>query len=190
MTKSPITLRGVLSALVIAATMAAFSAQPATAQTAKKLKCNGCVKTKQVKNNSLQAKDLRDEAGANFADGDQDESIAQSQTETVRSVTIDAPRPGVVIVNATATLLGVNLNVSSRCSITTGNTVEGTHEVQAEVDASGSGDNDDYDPFALTRGFEVPSGSTTFNLVCRSELGTSRIRDSAMTAIYVPTRYD
>ena len=61
-----------LSALVIACAVAAFTAQPVAAQTAKKLKCNGCVKSKQIKNNSIAGKDLKPgfAVGTSSDDGD------------------------------------------------------------------------------------------------------------------------
>lgn len=49
-----------LSALVVACAIAVISAPPAGAQTAKKLKCNGCVKSKQLKNNGIKGKDIKD----------------------------------------------------------------------------------------------------------------------------------
>lgn len=48
----------ILTPLVVACVMAAFAAQPAGAQTAKKLKCNGCVKSKQIKNGQVRNTDL------------------------------------------------------------------------------------------------------------------------------------
>lgn len=55
-----ITWNGTLSALVIACAMTAVMAQPAVAQTAVKLDCTGCVKSKQVRNNGIRSADIRD----------------------------------------------------------------------------------------------------------------------------------
>ena len=46
-------------ALATACALAAFHAQPAAAQTAKKLNCNGCVKSKQLKNNGIKSTDIK-----------------------------------------------------------------------------------------------------------------------------------
>lgn len=61
----------VLAALVMACALAAFTVEPATAQTAKKLKCNGCVKTKHLKNGGVRNADLGNNSvnGAKIADG-------------------------------------------------------------------------------------------------------------------------
>ena len=48
-----------LSMLVAAGLLAVIFGQPAVAQTAKKLKCNGCVKSKQLKNGGIKSKDMK-----------------------------------------------------------------------------------------------------------------------------------
>lgn len=50
----------VLPAFALAILMAVVLAQGAQAQTAKKLNCNGCVKSKQLKNNGIKSKDIKD----------------------------------------------------------------------------------------------------------------------------------
>lgn len=62
MTYSPISWSRTLSALLIASSMVAFHAQPAAAQTAKKLQCTGCVKSKQLRNNGIKSQDLKNGA--------------------------------------------------------------------------------------------------------------------------------
>jgi len=59
MMTQPITHGRILSALVIACAMAVFSAQPAVAQSASSLKCTGCVKSKQLKNNGIKSIDIQ-----------------------------------------------------------------------------------------------------------------------------------
>ena len=49
-----------LSALVIAGALAALFPESAAAQTAKKLKCTGCVKSKQIQNNGIKSADIKD----------------------------------------------------------------------------------------------------------------------------------
>lgn len=144
---------------------------------------NNSVTTSRVKNNSLKATDLKDEAGADFSSGDQLLDLTASD-QIVRSVTITAPRPGVVIVNASGTFLYSFASGRSRCSITTGTTWDLSHLIIAEGSADVS-----YVPFATTRGYSVDQGSTTFNLVCDEIQGTVSISDTSLTAIYVPTRY-
>lgn len=48
-----------LAALVIAGATAAVAPSPAAAQTAKKLKCNGCIKSKQLRNNGIKGADIK-----------------------------------------------------------------------------------------------------------------------------------
>lgn len=184
MRNSPITLSGALSALVIAGAMAAFLAQPATAQSAKNLKCNGCVNSRDVKNNNLKATDLRDEAGMDFSSTTQSTAMATNVDTIFESVTISAPRTGLVMVNASGYFGFDNSGGQLSCSITTGSTVETSNEFTTEGDASSN-----LIAFGATRGFDVVAGTTTFNLVCRETTPNASVRTTNMTALYVPTRY-
>jgi hypothetical protein len=56
--KSATHLASSLSALAIAGAMASIHAQPAAAQTATNLQCNGCVNSREVQNGSIRAADL------------------------------------------------------------------------------------------------------------------------------------
>ena len=146
------------------------------------------VTTNDIRNESLQAIDILDEAGANFAGGDQIVSLSNVAT-VVRSVIIDAPTSGVVIVNASghfrfSDTVGVDLG---RCSITTDIVLDSAQLMRG---GEQTGDSMESLPFALTRGFEVNPGPTTFNLVCDELSGTVDVRDSSLTGIYVPTRYE
>ena len=58
MIKSATHLASSLSALAIAGAMASIHAQPAAAQTATNLQCNGCVNSREVQNGSIRAADL------------------------------------------------------------------------------------------------------------------------------------
>ncbi len=60
MMTQPITRSRILSAVAIACALAAFAIQPAVAQTASKLKCRGCVKSKHIKNKSIKSIDIKD----------------------------------------------------------------------------------------------------------------------------------
>ncbi len=144
---------------------------------------NGAVTAAKVANNSLTSSDIKNEAGADFADGDQSLDLT-SNAATARFVTITAPAPGVVIVNASGYFYFNNTAGAGRCSITTASTVDFDHLFIGVGDSSTP-----FDPFGATRGFTVGSGSNTFNLVCEETNGDVTIVDSSITAIYVPTQY-
>ncbi|CAN5872227.1 hypothetical protein BH20PSE1_BH20PSE1_11090 [soil metagenome] len=142
-----------------------------------------------VADNSLTAADLNDEAGANFASGDQ--TVALTITDqTVRSVTITAPTPGLVIVSASGFFqFGSGTVVDNgQCSITTGTALDDTHLISA-AEANAGLNHTLTMPFGATRGFEVAAGSTAFNLVCNQLSGAVTVNDTSLTAIFVPTRY-
>jgi hypothetical protein len=139
-----------------------------------------------VQDNSLTATDQADEAGADFASGEQTFFLTGSAA-IVRSVIITAPTAGRVIVNANGSLgYGSTAAIENvDCSITTGVTVDDSHVIRTREQAAASYD---HVPFAATRGFVVAAGSTTFNLVCNGPT-TIHIDDSSLTAIFVPTAY-
>ncbi|CAG7857285.1 hypothetical protein MCAMS1_02054 [biofilm metagenome] len=145
-----------------------------------------CVNSRDIKDNNLKAIDLKDEAGADFASGNQ--SVANVGSNViVRSVTITAPAAGQVIVNASGVFDFDDLAAieSMTCSITTDSVVDNTHAIQGTEGAADAGERM---PFAGTRGFVVAAGSTTFNLVC-SGSGLMDVHDTSLTAIFVPTTY-
>jgi hypothetical protein len=145
-----------------------------------------CVNSKDVKDDNLTAIDLKDEAGADFAEGDQD-FLLTSGTDVVRSVTVTAPTAGQVMVNASGSFLFGDTAAFEfvNCSITTAAAVDNTNRFRAnEATVSAYFRL----PFAATRGFVVPAGSTTFNLACTGST-TVHIEDSNLTAIFVPTVY-
>lgn len=59
MSNRPRAYTNIVTTLVVACAIAAFPAQPATAQTAKKLNCKGCVKSKQLQNNGIKSTDIK-----------------------------------------------------------------------------------------------------------------------------------
>ena len=71
MTYSRTFITKTLSAVVITCAVAAFYTAPVAAQTASRLNCGGCVKSKQIKNGGVKNKDLQDNAvnGQKIADG-------------------------------------------------------------------------------------------------------------------------
>jgi hypothetical protein len=132
---------------------------------------------------SITTADLLDAPRLAFSSGDQ--ILPLTGTAAIaRSVSINAPVAGTVIVNASASLqfTGAGTTDSVQCSITTGNGIDITHQTNA---SEGSTTDANYAPYAATRGFTVPAGITTVNLVCRAFLGTAELRDSSMTAIFV-----
>ena len=88
---------------------------------------------------------------------------------------------------AVSDLIGRMKGASSRrVNLTTGSAVEDGHDVHVVEWNAQLVDR----PFALTRGFGVPAGSTIFNLVCAQLDGVNAvIWDPSLTAIFVPTRY-
>jgi len=161
----------------------------ADAQTAKKLKCKGCVTSKQLKNDSVKPKDLAKTAkpaGASFVEGNQTEELTATDT-IIRKVSIRAPAAGTVIVNASG-YVAINSNINTRawCSITTGTEIDSSAVIFFNIIGNASGSSDS---FGATRGFAVDPGTTTFNLVCEELAGDALIVDTLMTAIYVPQTY-
>ena len=140
-----------------------------------------------VTNNSLTAAELNDEAGANFASGDQDLPLTAADAN-VRTVTITAPTTGLVIVSASGFFRFLSgAPEVGQCSITTGAVLDDSHLISAEESTGGANSLLDV-PFGATRGFNVAAGSTPFNLVCKAG-GVVSVHDTSLTAIFVPTRY-
>jgi hypothetical protein len=143
-----------------------------------------------IADDSLADVDMVDEPGVEFASGGQLERVGTTP-EVVRSMVLDAPTDGFVIVTATGTFYSQNTTTlgSGECGITTGTTIESTHRVGGD---GGDIVEDIEIPFAATRVYVVAAGNTTFNLVCAESAGsgsTIDIADSSLTALFVPTRY-
>jgi len=129
---------------------------------------------------------LVNEAGGDFAGGDQVVNLTGTDT-TVRDVAITAPSSGRVIVIASGYFYFHSTSVDGgRCSITTGTAVDFSNLIIA---GERTGDSTYYVPFVGTRGFSVGAGTTTFRLVCDSYSGTVSVEDTQMTAMFVPTAY-
>lgn len=145
---------------------------------------NNCVTTADVKNNNLKANDLKDEPGAAFIGGDQSFGLTGSNA-SVRTVTLVAPRAGVVIVTASGEFFFGGGNQIVHCAISTTTGLDGAADFRAENESLIS-----FLPFSSTRAFVVPAGSFTVRLVCHEDSGTTiSVRDSTLTALYVPTQY-
>ena len=199
----------IFTALVIGYGLAAISAQPATAQTARNLKCNGCVSSKDIKNKSIRTNDIRnnavngakvrngsltaidlgDEAGLEFAGGEHFEVLTPTAA-VIETVTLSAPSSGFVIVHASGGFQFGNTTTIEQglCSITTGTALDSTNQIRA---GEHTADAMRWVPFASTRVFSAPAGggSATYNLVCLGVGSAVVIIDTYLTALFVPTRY-
>lgn len=129
--------------------------------------------------------DIADAPRAAAASGDQTVTLTTAAAQTIRSVTLIAPAPGMILVNASASVQFTSAGQDlTQCSITTGTGIEFTHQTNM---SEGAADNS-YESYAAVRAFTVAAGSTTtVNLVCTMFIGTSTLRDSSMTALFVAT---
>lgn len=132
-----------------------------------------------IANGSLTSADLADAAGADFASTSSNVSISPGTTNLqLLTVTINAPAAGKVLANAAGSFFGTDGDTIA-CEIHTGTTIT----IGRWLAFSGSS-------YALTRGFDVSAGSTTFRLICNtSGFNTDNVTfaNRYLTAIYVPT---
>jgi hypothetical protein len=170
----------------------------ATLSHAQNVNCDGCVNTGDIANDAVTAAKIKEgairpkhlglgakPAGAEFSDPVGVNAVLAADT-VITSVTLNLPGPGVVVVNsggyaefdATPSVL--------RCSITTLSVI-----TIPQVAAEGQNiPNARRMPIATTRGFRETSGGTkTYNLVCRTVLGTVELNDVILTAVFAPRRY-
>jgi hypothetical protein len=121
---------------------------------------------------------------AAYAGGDQDVDLTSADLK-VRTVTIDTPSPGTVLVTSSGyvTTPG-STRIVARCSLTTGDDVD----IDALQWVNTTGDVAFHsEVIGGTRGFTVSRSQTlTVNLVCDQVQGDSEIHDTALTAIFVP----
>jgi hypothetical protein len=187
----------------------AFAAGPTYAETATNLKCKGCVGKKELGKKAVRSKNIKPNAirsdkiangsvapedlavtakpsGGNYSGGNQNMSLTVAPT-IVRSVTVNAPANGLVIVNASGYVYTDDaVTTIARCSLTTGTELEADYFIFMKMEGNVS---EESDAFGATRGFPVTAGPTTFNLVCDEFSGDGVIADTQMTAIYVPQTY-
>lgn len=185
--------------LALAMAGALFIAAPASrvsAETATNLVCRKCVgptdiganavTTKHIKNGTIKPADLSNAAkpaAGNLVGGDQHFTLTTSES-IVRSITISAPAPGFVIVNASGyAITSTAAAAVVRCEITPGTTKTGEHLIYMSIPSAAPYTSD---AFGATRGFPVDAGDFTVNLVCDKYTGDVAIEDSHMTAIFVP----
>ena len=147
---------------------------------------NNAVTGANIVDASITSADISDGVRVAFAGGGVEQNIQLSSTPTiVRSITVNAPAAGKVIVNASGFFSfsdPLDADVA-RCEITTATTIVNPNTIWAEEFAN---QTMFLVPFSPTRGFNVSAGSTTFNLVCDELLGIVGVSNTFMTAIYSP----
>ena len=138
-----------------------------------------------VADGSLSHLDFADPPRAGFSGGDQNVTLSGSPA-VIRSLSIDAPSSGRIIVNTSGYFqFGSAGNDSGRCSLTTGSVVDTNNLIFAsDVGMNGSLA---FLPLAGTRGFGVDApGTVTIRLVCDSGSGLVHLNDTQLTAIFIP----
>jgi hypothetical protein len=156
----------------------------AAAQTAKKLNCNGCIKSKQIKNGKVKAKDLHSSAAPA---GTAFDLIAQpgpiGPDEIVNTVDLEAPGDGYAILNASGYFLFTGAATDIQCTIT-----QGTTTSFPRMRANGDSGQNERIPYAGVHALPVTAGTNTFNVVCNTG-GTVSIFDASLVATFVPQMY-
>ncbi len=152
---------------------------------------DGTVTSADILNMTIKGADLAPSAkpaGVNFAGGDQSLDLDGS-VQSVRSVVLDAPAAGHVILTASGyvqlTSAAYDLVV---CSITDGAIAIDESNLML-ADDGGVVQSLETFPLSGTRTFAVSAGPTTFHLVCLEVDGDVAIFDSQITALYVPALY-
>ncbi len=134
---------------------------------------------------SLTSADLLDGPRSAFAGGEQ--ALALTPTDVVvRTVSLSAPTSGRVLVSVSGTFEFQDATATSeagRCSITTTSAIE-----DPAIFAGGDGGTiaAAYDAFGAVRAFNVTAGLFTVNLVCDEFAGVVTLRNSNLTALFVP----
>lgn len=132
--------------------------------------------------------DIYPPPGVDHAFGPQELNLGGAP-EPVVSLTLNAPAPGFAIVTANGyTYLGTGGLDQVHCSITNGAVAIDTNR-EFWTDDHGHVGGDPYLPFSSTRVYPVVSGANTFRLVCDENNGAVAIRDSMITALWVPALY-
>ena len=146
---------------------------------------NNAVTSVNVVDGSLTTADFQGAPRAAFASGDQ--FLDFSTATVVRSVTLNIPTAGVVIVSAGGSMRFSGTTTAqevAQCSITTGTAIDSNHQIISNDGGSTAAVND-YHPMGSTRGFNVTAGTFTVNLVCAEAAGDAQIVDSTMTALFI-----
>jgi len=148
---------------------------------------NNAVTGANIVDASITSADISDGVRVAFAGGGVDQNIQLSTgaPTIVRSVTVNAPAAGKVIVNASGffSFEDPNDRDEARCEITTATTILNPNAIRAQEYVNQAMF---LVPFSPTRGFNVSAGITTFNLVCQEAFGIVGVSNTFMTAIYSP----
>ena len=144
---------------------------------------NNAVTTANIVDASITSVDILDAPRAQFKGGGQFFPLT-STAAVVRSINITAPTAGTLIVNASGYFSFPDTSIldAARCSITTGTAVDLSHLIAFGENTANAMSNV---PFGATRGFSVPKGTHTINLVCEEAFGDTAIGGSQVTAIFV-----
>ena len=147
---------------------------------------NNAVNSTNIVDGSVTTADLAAPSLSAFASGDQ--SLELTGTDAVvRSVTMNIPAAGRVIATASGYFDFLDSSAvieRGRCSITTGTTVDFTHLIiQSDFGTTTVGGV--FSTFSGTRGFDVPAGSVTVNLVCDEFAGNVQVGDTSLTALFI-----
>lgn len=125
-------------------------------------------------------------AVAGYDGGSQYERMSIADT-VYRTVTLELPGKGLVIVNASGYFTSSSAtDDNARCSITQDTSIEMTHLMVSGFVGTNSVE---WAPFGMTRAFPLEAGRHTFNLVCESVQGASpwrniHIKDSQLNAVF------
>ena len=141
-----------------------------------------------IVNNSITSADLLDGPRSAFSSATTFTTLPASggAPANLRSVTINAPAPGNVIVNASGFFeFGSGGFDDGRCEITTAATIYNDFAIYGS-EATAATNAMLYVPLGGTRGFSVAAGATTFNLLCDRVVGTVGFWRPSLTAIYTP----
>lgn len=189
MNKSTTIFTRIFSAMAIACAMAAINAPPAAAQSAKNLKCNGCVNSNDIKDKTIKSRDLRTPTALCFDDTPKSDSSITAADEIVASLTCKLPGPGVVIVTASGKVGLSGDDARGQCSITKIAQLEPQRNFFAGgTPYASNGGGTFFMPFSTTRGFAEPAkGNQTYNLVCEQFDDDFNVEGVLMTGIYSAT---
>jgi hypothetical protein len=152
----------------------------------------GAVTGDKILAGAINALHLADEAGVDYAGGSQTQTLVAPIAMSVRSLIVEAPVPGHVLLSATGSVSLSGNEAEVACGLrpdAVPNLPSGP--VIVKLPPSRSTVTWTF-PFATTKGFAVGAGTTTFHLFCSLRslpTTTGRILNSHMTAIFSPTRY-
>ena len=141
-----------------------------------------------IKNGDIAAEDLAESAqptGADDDSGNLQQALAGA-VATIRTVTITAPGPGLIVAIASGNFSMDTLS-GATCGLNTDDTIDLAYGIQGFHPSGTSGSM--VMPFGATRVFEATAGDNTVNLNCYEPTGTSQIIDPSLTAMFVPNRY-